>query len=881
MRTAIIMMLSLVSFVKASALSSETNYGLYFNADQSFGNERTQLYLNDGNPVKFDHELTLDFDMMIRQQGTTVGSIVHVALDNGQVVRLLYTVDENNIIRPALMYNNALTYITTSDVKKGNWFDVSMTIVADKNHVNLHYAEVDTTIVVPVNNAKSATITMGRYENYNSDIMPMNVRDIRVSVDGTLNFYWKLRRHNDNVCLDSINRAVAKASYPKWLIDNHREWNLVYTDTIKGNVDMAFDCRVARTYIIRDKGIDVIDEDGSRVTTWPTKGESHIESSSGHAVFDPVTEDIVLYSLSLGQTKRFSTKTLEWTIDTNESFDPFHYNHTRAFNPADSSFYFFGGYGHYSYRNDLYKLSAVSGKIERVEYANPIPPRFGAAMTAIDNKLYVLGGRGNEVGKQVLETYFYYDLWEIDLKTLKARKIWSCQRPKDGHGWMMASSMVTLPGDDAIYALNMDYDGGTLIKYSLTDTAFMEVSSPIFNTISYQDFDFSLHYSTEVGKFFLIIHKITVNKLHTISIYSLNTPLLHDDDLNQIDENDSSAEIPLWILIVVGIVVVIALIYWFRTRKNGAIPTKIKEATGDSAEIEVEQRQEQLQTEDADHDDASVVATDEPPVVVEVDDLIPVEPVKRYYDSSKSSIVLIGGFSVRDKDGNDITISFTPKLKEFLLLMILSSAKSDRGIPVSKVTEAIWCDKEGSSARNNRNVTVRKLRMILESIGDIELTNQGGFMKISIPESVYCDYNELLRCAALLGDRSYSEVELYDRVLEILLGGALLPNSPFAWLDDYKSSYSSLSIDLLTNLLHKSIENHDDKMVLRIVRVMFVHDPLSEEALSAYCRTLVAQGKRGIAKKVYDRFCREFFATMGEPFAFQFNDVLVGRNEEK
>lgn len=108
----------------------------------------------------------------------------------------------------------------------------------------------------------------------------------------------------------------------------------------------------------------------------------------------------------------------------------------------------------------------------------------------------------------------------------------------------------------------------------------------------------------------------------------------------------------------------------------------------------------------------------------DVEELIQEEPVKQYYDASKSSIVLIGGFSVHDKDGNDITASITPKLKELLLLMIFASKKYDRGISVGRVTEVMWYDKEGSSVRNNRNVTVRKLRIILESIGDIELSNQ-------------------------------------------------------------------------------------------------------------------------------------------------------------
>lgn len=860
--------LMLMSFVEGSLLAAktpETNYGLYFKAEKCISAERTKLQLNDGEPIAFDSNLTLDFKMMARKHSTPIGAIAHFTLDNGQAVRFIYASDEQDKIRPTLVYNNVLTYLPTENLHQGEWINISLGISADKNKVRVRYADLDTTIVVPINNAKSAEITMGRLENYNSDVVPMNIREVRVSTDGKEKYFWKLGKHNDDVCFDSENNNVARAYNPKWLIDNHREWNLIYTDSIGGTVDTAFDPISAKFYLIRQNGIDVIDEDGVKVESWDL-AENYHTANAGHAVFDSNSKDLVLYSLSSLSVNRYSTTGQKWIVNEDVTTDPLHYNHARAYNPVDSCYYFFGGYGHYAYRNDLFRLSAKTGKIEKVNYSNPIPPRFGATMAAKNNKLYISGGRGNEAGKQALDTYFYYDLWEIDLKTLKARKLWNRSASDDGRGWMMASSMYTLPDDERLYALNMDANGGTLMQFSVNDSTYSEVSGPINNTLAYQNFAFSLYYSESVHKFFMIIHKISIDKQHTISVYTLNTPLLNETELNQVSEKKP---ISAWIWISIAVVLIIGCILFIiiRTRKSDRkskiVKQSAKEKSSSIARVA---------------DEASP-AEEESSFAEDMDTLMAEDSVKKYYDTSKSSIILVGGFGVRDKDGNDITMSFTPKLKEFLLLMILSSGKADRGITVSKVTEAIWYNKEGSSARNTRNVTVRKLRMLLESIGDVELSNQGGFMKLSIPDNVYCDYAELQRCADSLEHHSFSEVELHERVLEILLGGALLPNSSYPWLDEYKSSYSSLSIDLLTNLLHKSQESNNDKMVLRIVRVMFVHDPLSEEALSAYCRTLVSQGKRGIAKKVYDKFCRDFQSMMGEPYSLSFNDVLNSRKE--
>ena len=91
---------------------------------------------------------------------------------------------------------------------------------------------------------------------------------------------------------------------------------------------------------------------------------------------------------------------------------------------------------------------------------------------------------------------------------------------------------------------------------------------------------------------------------------------------------------------------------------------------------------------------------------------------------------MLGPFRVCDRNGKDITLSFTPRLKELLLLLILHSEKDTRGISVKRLTELLWFDKEDNQARNNRNVTVRKLRVLLETVGDVDIVNENGTMRI-------------------------------------------------------------------------------------------------------------------------------------------------------
>ena len=239
-----------------------------------------------------------------------------------------------------------------------------------------------------------------------------------------------------------------------------------------------------------------------------------------------------------------------------------------------------------------------------------------------------------------------------------------------------------------------------------------------------------------------------------------------------------------------------------------------------------------------------------------------------YYDRNRASISLFGCFNVRDKEGNDITSNFTPRLKHLLILLILYTEKNPQGILASKATEILWPDKEETAARKNRNVNLRKLRVLLESIGDMEVVTENNFLRIKWGTSVFCDYHTLMTCTKQF-EQEKSE-ELLNRILELLLYGPLLPNTVFDWLDDFKDAYSSHSIDLLKNLLEIEIQRNHQEMIIRLADIMFLHDPLNEEALAAKCTVLSAQGKKGIARNVYYRFCKEYRDSMGENYKIPF-----------
>lgn len=65
---------------------------------------------------------------------------------------------------------------------------------------------------------------------YQAEVAPVNLRDINIIQDGKLTREWKLWKHNDNLCYDEKEGAVARAVQPLWLIDNHIEWKTINKD---------------------------------------------------------------------------------------------------------------------------------------------------------------------------------------------------------------------------------------------------------------------------------------------------------------------------------------------------------------------------------------------------------------------------------------------------------------------------------------------------------------------------------------------------------------------------------------------------------------------------------------------------------------------------
>lgn len=830
--------------------ASVHDYGLYFHSHAVPAAERTSLFLDEGLPFSVQNEFTLSFQMFVRSNEPDYGSILHLKTDVGQTIHFSLVGSEGKHL-PALILNEGIVHIDVP-ITREHWVDVSVHLRCKDNVVEVTYADKHVSAMVPLKGMQSVIASFGVMEGHQADVAPVNIKDVCVWQDGKQTREWKLWKHNGDDCYDDLHRKVAHACFPFWLIDNHIEWKMICHQTVKDRLDVVFDAKEARFYLVGERSVKVLDSEGFLQKEIQVRSGYPATNYVNHMLFDTLTHSIVSYSQRQGNASVFALDNGSWSCEQLSSDEPRYYNHARTFNPADSSFYFFGGYGFYQYRNELYRMKSGSDVVEHVEYERPFYPRFSAAMEVVGDDLFIFGGRGNKYGKQELTSEYYYGLCALNLKTKQSRLVWKRLQGKENT--IMASSMYFEPSDSSFYAFSMD-KGGVLWKVSITDSIRQEVSRPIGNLSSYQDLDLNLYVSSSQGKMFVVMDKIQSNRIHDLSIYSINLPLCGELEIMQSDPSLLATGFHGW-LYGVGLFVLLvglALLFWMRrccSKKN----MEIQLVTGEKeSELQFVAEEQDLGLALQSAGEKMQKPSSQP----------------MYYDRTRSAINLLGCFSVYNKDGDDITSSFTPRLKHLLVLLVLYTEKTPQGISFSKITEFLWPDKEEGAARNNRNVSLRKLRVLLESIGDVSVVTENNFLHICLGDDVFCDYHTVLKC--IRDYRMCEDEKVLDRILELLLCGPLLPNTIFDWLDNFKDAFSSSSIDLLRNLLEFEMQRGRQEMVIRLTDIIFLHDPLNEEALSTRCTVLSAQGKKGIAHNVYERFCREYREAMGEDYQVPFS----------
>lgn len=238
---------------------------------------------------------------------------------------------------------------------------------------------------------------------------------------------------------------------------------------------------------------------------------------------------------------------------------------------------------------------------------------------------------------------------------------------------------------------------------------------------------------------------------------------------------------------------------------------------------------------------------------------------------SKNFIQLFGDFKVVDRNGLDITGQFTPKIKQLFLLILVFSQQSKKGITTKELSETLWPDLNYQSAKNSRGVTIRKLRLILESMEKVDVLFHIDCWTMRFSGSVYCDYVE---CLKLLNEAHDHQNDFYADFYKVVGAGKVFKGESHDWLDVYAGNVGNNIIDILMNFIGKLDMERDHELILKLADRILITDPVNDQALSYKLRALVLQNNMNTARFTYDQYAALYHELYNEPLSMSFNDFL-------
>ena len=825
--------LLLTIFISTSLYASEPDYGLHFRSHKYLGAERTSLLLNNDKPFKLNKEITLSFDISLRNE-LIFGTVFKIISDTQDVVSLNYIADEKNNQYPILLINDNI-YPITNKIENNKWFPVNIRLSEKNDSIFLGYDNIHLAIPFSFKNWKEISFYFGvcKHQNFSSaEIPPMNIRDIKIHSNKKLIRHWQLKQHAVDRCYDEIQNIPAITVNPEWIIDNHTKWNSLYFKEFPHLTypQYAFDPQKNHIYIVPDhKTIIYYNPETQKDSTIIVKGGYPASRSTNQLIFDTINNKLISYNIDENSISEFSFDTGYWSKETTSTKEHSFWHHTASFYEKDRSIFTFGGYGFYLYKNDLFKITPENGKWENDKLI-VIPPRYSSASAIIGDYLYIFGGRGCKTGKQELNPHIYYDLYSVNLKTKETKLL---KQFKEKRQFLPCGNMIYNPSDSCLYVLT-NWNKGTLFKISLDNSDLQEVSSPINQPKIESDYTFyTLFHSEKEGKIYALFCKNFKTGNSDISIFGINYPPIAQSDITQNIPDRSEQMIKRNIYIGIGIILLCLIgifIYQKKKRKN-----RFRDMSHEINTLE-----------------------------------------KSYTNKAKGNthqcINLLGGFNIIDKEGKDITVHFTPILKNLLLLILLYSENNGKGINSKNIESILWPDKEEKSARNNRNVSITRLKALLSEIGDIQLFSDNRFWKISLGKDVSCDYYLVLDYMRKIKNNPEQKEQLLPEVMDFLMSGPLLPHTQIDWIDKFKSDYTNLAIDFLNRLLQE--EDTDDATKLQLTDVIFLYDSLNEDALNTKCYILYNSGKKGLTKSTYDNFCKEYYSLLGEKYKYSLAQII-------
>lgn len=828
--------------------------GLYFRSYEVDKDSRTTLNLTPDQEFSLEKGFTLDFDLKLRREIHNFGYIFRLIVGDRQNLDLIVRATPPNRVYFLVAGNeNKLTF-TGKNILTDDAYWTHITVSYSKNtdelSLKIDDTEQKTNLGGLFPSLRPVKISFGEVRHpvfSTTDVAPMTLKDIRLTRTGGPSYLWRLGKHGENEVFDENRGRRATVTRPAWLIDRKACWEKETSLATPHRYFWAFNEGKSEIYLAGPRRLYVYNTALREFTdTIDYKKGSCFYSNAAQLLFDSGAGRLLSYEIDSNAVECFDFTRRSWKNHHTTPSAPDFWHHNRFISAADSSLYCFGGYGHHRYKGTLKSYSFGTGRWSEQDLGASVSPRYLAALGQGKEKVYLFGGYGSPTGEQAVSPRYFYDLYEIDPARRQVKKRWEYNNR--GVSFVQGNSMVVNEEAGCFYTLCYSSEKYRsciyLNRFSLDKPARTVLADSIPFVFNDTESMCDLFLDKKNGRFVALVLTPGPQRQHEIGIYTLGyPPVLHSEVFQ-------TRPRPYGLYAAGGLSAAVLLISSFllyRKRRRRKTPV----ATVNEGDCR------------------------EQPASEVVPSAARRAPAPEAIPPKASSILLLGGFQVIGREGNDITGSFTPTLKNLLVLLLLHPLARHKGVSSEIIIERFWYDKSGASARNNLSVNIKRLRSLLEQTGPVQVTHTNGYWTIEPGAGVTCDYREARGLLEAFRERSYAcSAGEIARLLARLAAGPLLPAIRNEWVDEYKAEYNDLAIETLWKLLSGSSLADADELRLKICDVLLMFDSLNEEGMAEKCRVLYRLGRKGQAKNVYDTYCKNYSVFLNADFKVPFSKII-------
>ena len=852
------------------------SYGLVFRSHEVVQEKRTSLDLSPDDSLCFGKDFDLSFDInFLPRHEIYFGYIFRIiAVGNGgndQNVDLIYN-QATRSFRVIIGENfSGISFSVDSQRLYGDWNRIALHCDFDKHllQLDLNGRTVGSNSIPATGNCFKFLWGANDFGKFRTrDIPPMQIKDIRLSGNGSPKYYWPLDETAGDVALDRTSHRSAGIRNPIWLKPKYQQWDLIGTFSINGDAGIAYNPKQDRLYITGSDSLAeyTFTKDGFAMDWIPTR---HMDLPLGHqSIYDTASDKLYDVDIDRKTVVNFIFANKQWSQPYPNGPLTEYWHANKFISAPDTSLYVIGGYGQLRYKNLVQRYHFATRQWDTIRTSGEyLPPRYLAALgTDPQGKYaYIVGGYGSQTGDQMLDPRNYDDLFRYDIRKRSFKKI--CTLKPSFYPFTFANHLVVGAAPDAWYGLLFANDSFNsklqLVEGSLIDSTIR----PVGNIIPYNFHDIQsfadLYYSPQSNKLIAVtlFYSNLEDKAHNtqVRIYTLDYPPEPMQGVTLTLSFPVARRSPWLLIFLAGAIVILIVIVVIRLRgrqqDSGSLANGL--APGSSGGTE------------------AILSPVIPGAASALQPLPALQSVPSAGHASgplTSAIYLFGPFQVFDKEGHDSTRLFTPLLRELFLIITIYTIRNGRGISSEGLNEILWHDKAEKDAKNNRSVNLAKLKPILEKIGNCIINKESGYWQLQVLDDTYVDYKQ---CVLLLQETTVPDTRHLHALVNIIKRGPFLLQTDYNWLDDIKSEISNGVIDRCLGYLNHHDITENPEFTIEIANCIFYFDQLNEDALTFKCKSLILLKRHNLASNTYLKFVKDYKDIYSAEFDKTFQEIIA------